>query len=265
MMERTTDDEELSVRIVVTGGSGGLGSKVVARVRELGHVAIPASRRWGVDLTTGQGLGAALVGADAVVHCASNPVRPGRTDVEGTVQLLGAIATMPQPAHLVHVSIVGCDANPLPYYRAKVRAEEAVLASGLPATVVRATQFHTLVDTIARMATIGRTRLDLDFSAQPVDVSWFARELVDHALGTPPGGAVRARDIAGPELLTVADAAEAVRAHEGRPATRGLRVPTVGRTLRAFADRSNLPGPDARIGGVGFSDWIARQPARAAS
>src|SRR5699024_9625236 len=153
------------------------------------------------------------VGADAVVHCASSPVRPGRTDVEGTVQLLGAIAAMPHPAHLVHVSIVGCDANPLSYYRAKVRAENAVLASGLPVTVVRATQFHTLLDAVARMATIGRTRLDLDFAAQPVDVPWFARELVDHALGTPPAGPVRAREVAGPEQLTVAEAAEAVRTH----------------------------------------------------
>ncbi|HIZ38075.1 MAG TPA: NAD(P)H-binding protein [Candidatus Ruania gallistercoris] len=253
------------MRIVVTGGSGVLGSKVVARVRDLGHLAVPASRRWGVDLTTGQGLAGALTGADAVVHCASNPVRPGRTDVDGTVQLLGAIASMPAPAHLVHVSIVGCDANRLPYYRAKVRAEEAVLGSGLPATVVRATQFHTLLATIARLATIGRTRLDLDFAAQPVDVSWYARELVDHALGTAPPHPVRARDIAGPELLTLAEAADAIRDREGRRPARGLRVPAVGRTLRAFADGSNLPGPDARIGGESFTGWLARGPVRAVS
>ena len=253
------------MRIVVTGGSGVLGSKVVARVRELGHIAIPASRRWGVDLTTGQGLAAALTGSDAVVHCASSPVRPGRTDVEGTVQLLGALAAMPTPAHLVHVSIVGCDANRLPYYRAKVRAEQAVLGSGLPVTVVRATQLHTLVASIARLATIGRTRLDLDFAAQPVDVAWYARELVDHALGTPPTESVRARDIAGPELVTLAEAAGAVREHAGRPSARGLRVPAVGRTLRAFAAGANLPGPDARIGGPGFTEWLAREPARAVS
>ena len=246
------------MRIVVTGGSGGLGSQVVARVRELGHIAVPASRRWGVDLTTGQGLAGALTGADAVVHCASSPVHPARTDVEGTVQLLGALAAMPDPAHLVHVSIVGCHANRLPYYRAKVRAEEAVLGSGLPATVVRATQFHTLVDSIARMASIGRARLDLDFAAQPVEVSWYARELVDHALGTPPAGSVRARDIAGPERVTLAEAAGAIRECEGRRPARGLRVPAVGRTLRAFADGSNLPGPDARIGGAGFTEWLAR-------
>ncbi|WP_147915324.1 SDR family oxidoreductase [Ruania zhangjianzhongii] len=246
------------MRIVVTGGSGVLGSKVVARVRELGHIAIPASRRWGVDLTTGQGLAAALTGSDAVVHCASSPVRPGRTDVEGTLQLLGALASMSPPAHLVHVSIVGCDANQLPYYRAKVRAEEAVLGSGLAATVVRGTQFHTLLASIARVATIGRTRLDLDFSAQPVDVAWYARELVDHALGTPPAGSVRARDVAGPERITLAEAAGAVREHESRPLGRGIRVPALGRTLRAFADGSNLPGPDARIGGVGFTEWLAR-------
>lgn len=253
------------MRIVVTGGSGVLGSKVVARVRDLGHIAVPASRRWGVDLTTGQGVAGALTDADAVVHCASSPMRPGRIDGEGTVQLLGALASMPTPAHLVHVSIVGCEANGLPYYRAKVRAEEAVLGSGLPATVVRATQFHTLVAAIARLATIGRTRLDLDFAAQPVDVAWYARELVDHALGTPPATPVRAREVAGPELVTLAKAADAVHAHVGRRPARGVRVPAVGRTLRAFADGTNLPGPDARIGGAGFTEWLAHRPVSAVS
>ncbi|SEE80361.1 SDR family oxidoreductase [Ruania alba] len=251
------------MRIVVTGGSGQLGSHVVRRVRELGHVAVPASRRWGVNVATGQGLGAALSGADAVVHCASNPWRPRGTDISGTEQLLAAVATMPRPAHVVHVSIVGCDANPYPYYRAKSRAEELVLAAEVPATVVRATQFHPLVATMARASMVGRAHLALDFAAQPVDVSWVARELVDHALATPPSGPVRARDLAGPEVLTVTDAVTAVRAHDGRPRTRGVRVPTLGRTLRAFAERSNLPGADVRIGGRSFTDWLAGQPVAA--
>lgn len=251
------------MRVVVTGGSGALGSKVVARIRELGHLAIPVSRRWGVDLTTGQGLNAALTGADAVVHCASNPMHARRTDVGGTAQLLGALAGMPTPAHLVYVSIVGCDQNPYAYYRAKARAEELILGSQLPATVVRATQFHTLVASIARMSTLGRVRLDLDMAAQPVDAGWFARELVDHALGTPPDGGVRARDIAGPERLTVGEAVAAL-SHEDAAPARTVRIPPVGRTLRAFAEGTNLPGPDARIGGIGFAEWAAehRRPSR---
>ncbi|UFU06663.1 SDR family oxidoreductase [Ruania halotolerans] len=251
------------MRIVVTGGSGQLGSEVVRRVRELGHVAVPASRRWGVNVTTGQGLGAALTGADAVVHCASSPWRPRATDTGGTEQLLAAVAAMPRPAHVVHVSIVGCDANPYPYYRAKTAAEELVMAAAVPATVVRATQFHTLVAALARASTLGRAHLALDAAAQPVDVGWVARELVDHALGSPPAGAVRALDLAGPEVLTVSEAVSAVRDHDGRPRTRAVRMPTLGRTLRAFAQRSNLPGPGAVVGGPSFTDWLAGQPAPA--
>lgn len=250
------------MRVVVTGGSGALGSRVVARVRELGHLAVPVSRRWGVDLNTGQGLNAALTGADVVVHCASNPMRARRTDVGGTAQVLGALAIMPVPAHLVYASIVGCDLNPYPYYRAKARAEELILGSELPATVVRATQFHTLVASMARMTTIGHTRLDLDVSAQPIDPAWYARELVDHALGGSPSHGVRARDIAGPEQVTVGQAVAVLGAQQDPP-HHTVRIPTLGRTLRSFAQGTNLPGPDARIGGAGFSDWVAAQPTRA--
>lgn len=242
------------MRVVVTGGSGALGSQVVARIRHLGHVAIPVSRRWGVDLRTGQGLTAALIGADAVVHCASSPMRPRRTDVGGTAQLLGALAAMPNPAHLVYVSIVGCATNPYPYYRAKTRAEELILGSGTPATVVRATQFHSLIASLARMTRLGRTGLDMDVAVQPVDAGWFARELVDHALGTPPREAVRARDIAGPEQVTVAQVVNILA--DGKDAPAGVvRAPAIGGALRSFAAGTNLPGPDVRIGGIGFTQW----------
>src|SRR5699024_10178811 len=125
---------------------------------------------------------------------------------------------------------------------------------------VRATQFHTLVASIARMSTLGRVRLDLDMTAQPVDAGWFARELVDHALGTPPSGGVRARDIAGPQRLTVGEAVTALSQEDATP-FRAVRIPPVGRTLRAFAEGTNLPGPDARIGGMTFHEWAAEHPA----
>src|SRR5699024_8378450 len=180
-------------------------------------------------------------------------------DVGGTAQLLGALAGMPTPAHLVYVSIVGCDQNPYAYYRAKTRAEELILGSELPATVVRATQFHTLVASIARMSTLGRVRLDLDMAAQPVDAGWFARELVDHALGTPPDGGVRAGAPPGPDAPPWDGPAHACP-NETPPPARAVRSPPVGRTLRAFAEGANLPGPDARIGGIGFAEWAAEHP-----
>ena len=249
------------MRIVVTGGSGVLGSKVVARVRELGHIAIPASRRWGVDLTTGQGLAAALTGSDAVVHCASSPVRPGRTDVEGTVQLLGALAAMPTPAHLVHVSIVGCDANRLPYYRAKVDSEDALARSGVNATIVRATQFHALAAVLGGAFRLGPLSFSLgDMRIQPVDIEWVAERLAQHAVGPAPSGFTRATDLAGPTAYDARQIADLLAAHDRRRPPRVLRVPPLGEVLRGFSEARIVPGPGAETGGRTFEEWLEAQP-----
>lgn len=249
------------MRVLVTGGSGTLGSEVVAELRRRGHEPRPASRRSGVDLATGQGVAQALAAVDAVVHCATRPQRARAVDVQGTLRLAAEAAGQPTPPHVVYVSIVGCDANPFPYYRAKAEAEALLADAGLPVTVVRATQFHPFAASVARALTFGPIALSLgDMAVQPADVSWVAARLADVVTGPAPSGLRRATDLAGPELLDLADVAAALRRHRGAASPRVVRVPPVGGILRAFSDRTNIPGHPVEIGGRGFSEWLRAQP-----
>lgn len=250
------------MRVVVTGGAGTLGRAVVASLAARGVDAVPASRRTGVDLATGAGLMAVLAGAHAVVHCATSPLHPRRVDLEGTRRLADAVRTGGS-AHLVYVSIVGCDANPYRYYRLKHAAEQVLEDSELPATVVRATQFHSLIATLARAARpLGTGIAVRGVAAQPCEVTWVAEVLADAATGPVPDGCSRAPDLAGPERLTLPDAIRTVAAHDGHPRTRVLTLPPVGSVAQAFAAGSNLPGREARLGGSSFRSWLAGQPAR---
>jgi uncharacterized protein YbjT (DUF2867 family) len=142
-------------RILVTGGSGVLGRDVVrlllaagneVRVlsRRPGRADDPAAAEWTVgDLRTGAGLDEALRGVQGVVHCASNPRRP-RQDLEAAHNLIAAARRAGSP-HLIYVSIVGVDQVPYGYYRVKLEVERLIEQSGLPWTVLRATQFHDLL------------------------------------------------------------------------------------------------------------------------
>ena len=251
------------MRVLVTGGSGRLGSEVVAELRRRGHEATSASRRSGVDLTTGEGVTEALANVDAVVHCATRPQRARAVDVEGTRRLAAEAARRPSPPHVVYVSIVGCDANPFPYYRAKAQAETLLATADLPVTVVRATQFHPFAAAVARALTLGPVALSLgDMAVQPADVPWVASRLVDAATGPAPSGFRRATDLAGPELLSMADVSGALRRHRGAAPPRVVRIPPVGGILQAFSNRTNIPGPSVEIGGRSFSEWLQAQPQR---
>lgn len=251
------------MKALVVGGAGALGKRVVAELRARGVEATAASRRSGVDLTTGAGLDQALAGVDTIVHCATNPLKAKAVDVRGTQHLANAVAAQRQPAHLVYISIVGCDANPYPYYRAKTAAEEAIRASGVPATVVRATQFHSLTAQIAKGLTVGPLAFSLgDMASQSVDVDWVAARLADYSAGPRPQGLVRSRELAGPRAIALGEAAALVREHVGRGAPRVLRIPPLGGTLRAFSNGSNLPQGDPEIGGTTFEKWLAAQPRR---
>lgn len=255
------------MRIVVTGGSGDLGSRVVRALTERGHEAVPASRRTGVDLTTGAGLRDALVAADAVVHCATNPAKAAAVDVAGTRLLSDAVAqeglrTGSSAPHLVSVSIVGCDRNPYAYYRAKYDSELAIELAGVPATIVRATQFHALAGFITRALHVGPLDITIgDMAVQSVDIDWVATRLADHAEGTRPTGFTRAVDLAGPEVLTLPELAQLVAEHNGSSTRhRTLRLPAVGGILRAFAGRTQVPSGPVETGGRSFTEWLAAQP-----
>lgn len=246
--------------VLVTGGSGTLGRRVVA---ELAARSVPArvlSRSAATavgtavtvpgNLATGLGLGEATRGVRAVVHCATRPTRVRAVDIEGTKRLLLALRLASPQAHLVYVSIVGCDANPLPYYRAKAAAETAVDLSPTPASVVRATQFHELVRRLAARSNFRVAGLSVrGLRFQPCDPAYVAARLVDVALGPR---LQRRLDLAGPQVLTFTQAVRAVTGVD-----RVLELPPVGAVLRAFATGSNLPGPAAQVGGRSFQDWLA--------
>ena len=248
------------MRVVVTGGAGDLGARVVAQILDRGHEAVPASRRVGVDLTTGDGLEAVLSGADAVVHCADDPSQGDAVTVYGTRRLADAAAA--HGLHLVHISIVGIDNHPLAYYRRKLRAEQGIAAAGGPATVLRATQFHSLAAFFARSLTKGPITFVVgEMAFQPVDTDHVAARLADIALGPRPTAHVRARDLAGPDVLTVPELATLVRAHRDGSPPHVVHLPSVGRVMKAFAARANVPeAGTAETGGRTFADWLVRQP-----
>jgi uncharacterized protein YbjT (DUF2867 family) len=214
-----------------------------------------------VDLASGAGVERALEGADAAVHCATDPLHPKAVDVGGARRVSELFARSRRRPHLVSVSIVGCDLVPYPYYRAKAAAEDVIAASGAGATVVRATQFHGLAASISRALTLGRVALTLgDLALQPVDITFVASRLADHAEQPAPPEPTRTTDLAGPDVLTGAELAARLRAHDGRTPPRVVRLPPVGAVLRALSAGTNLPQGDYESGGIPFDAWLASQP-----
>ncbi|NHN54574.1 NAD(P)H-binding protein [Calidifontibacter sp. DB0510] len=251
--------------VLVTGAAGTLGRDVVAElqrsqvpVRALAHTSEPPE---GVvtapgDLTTGVGLAEAVTDIGAVIHCATGE----SVDVDGTRRLADACAA--QGVRLVHVSIVGCWDNPLPYYRTKAQSETEVVASGAPHAIVRATQFHSLVRTLFGPRH-GVSVSSRGLRAAPCDTAWVARVLVDVALEDRLP--VEPIELAGPEVLTAREIAVLTAHVTGEPLRRHLQVPAVGGIMRAFARGSNLPGPGARRGGRTYAAWLAAQTGAARS
>lgn len=249
--------------VLVTGGTGTLGQAVVAEltrsqvpVRVLTRHARIADRDFAGDLTTGAGLAEALDDVQAVIHCATNPKAPQDVDVEGTRRLTQAMSEHSPEAHLVHVSILGALSNPLPYYRAKVAAETIVTGWDGPRTIVRATQFHQLLETLTKMSVgpFGLGISGLRFAS--VDPVFVAGRLVDYALSDPRSEPL---ELAGPETHTAREIAVLTARIKGTRPPRLVPIPAVGAVLKALARGSNLPGPDAERGGLPYAEWLGHQ------
>ncbi|WUL71882.1 SDR family oxidoreductase [Amycolatopsis sp. NBC_00345] len=207
------------------------------------------------DLRTGRGVNTALAGADVVVHCATDYwATDYRREVETVRTLVEAARWAGTLPHLVYVSIVGVDRVPLGYYRAKLAAEELIAGSGLPYTILRATQFHALVRTILA----GAARLPVvpapNWRFQPVDVRDVAGRLAELAVGDPAG---RVPDFGGPEVRPAADLARAVLAASGR-SRRVLPVRLPGKLFGAYAAGGNL-APDHADGVITFDQYLAER------
>jgi uncharacterized protein YbjT (DUF2867 family) len=205
------------VTTLVTGASGDLGRRVMARLGSEGR----AAGRKGplvLDLATGAGLADAVAGAETVLHCASSAFGdPGAVDVAGTRRLVEAVRAT--GGHLVYISIVGIERLPSAYYNAKLAAE-AIVETAPRFTLLRATQFHTLLDRGFRF--LHRLPLALvpwGVPMHPVDADDVADRLVALAAGPPAG---RVRDLGGPEIADLWTWAQRWRALRSR---RALAIP----------------------------------------
>ena len=138
-----------------------------------------------MDLQTGARLRSVLAEADGVVHCASHPLQSRAVDLDGTRRMIEVLRDLDRRPHLVYISIVGVDRVRYPYYRAKYATEIALERSGFPVTVLRATQFHSLVATLCRTFTLGPVAVvPRGFRSQSVDVDLVAERLADLAART---------------------------------------------------------------------------------
>src|SRR5437762_6837869 len=246
------------MKIVVIGGTGLIGTKLVKNLRELGHEVLAASPKSGVNTFTGEGLPEALTGAQIVVDVANAPEWEDKAVLEffetAGRNLLSAEAAAGVRHHLA-LSIVGADRLPASgYLRAKVAQENLIKASKIPFTIVRSTQFFEFVKGIAQSATEGQTVRLSSGMMQPIAADDVAAALTDVAVAEPLNSII---EIAGPEPIRMD---EFVRRFLS--ATRDPRKVITDVHARYFGaelnDQSLTPGGKARLAPTHFADWLSR-------
>jgi len=252
------------MKIVIIGGTGRIGSKVVTLLRERRHQAVPASPESGVNTLTGQGLAEVLAGAAVVVDVSNSPSFEDAAVLKffetSTTNLLAAEAAA-GVSHHVALSIVGIDGAPdSGYFRAKVAQETLIRNSSIPYSIVRATQFFEFFKSIADEATDGNTVRIAPVLFQPIAADDVAKALSRVAVSAPVNGIV---EIAGPQQFRFD---EFIRL--GLRARQDPRVVAADPQARYFGtelgERTLVPGADARLGDIRFEDWLAQSAVHAA-
>jgi uncharacterized protein YbjT (DUF2867 family) len=252
---------------LVTGGTGTLGRLVVPLLRDAGckvrvlsrhsHKAEEGSEYVIGDLATGEGIEAAVDGAELILHLAGS----NKGDEDKARHLVRA-ASRTGARHLVYISVVGADRIPVVsgvdramfgYFASKLAAERVIAGSGLPWTTLRATQFHDLMLTTARqMARLPVVPVPSGFRFQPIDAGEVADRLVELALGTPAG---LVPDIAGPKVYGMADLVRGyLRARRKHRLLIPVRLP--GKAARAYRAGANLT-PERAVGRRTWEEFLA--------
>jgi uncharacterized protein YbjT (DUF2867 family) len=247
------------MKLVVIGGSGLIGSRVVQQLRERGHDALAASPATGVDTVTGEGLAEALRGADVVVDLANSPSFEADAALHffrTAGQNLLAAEAAAGVRHHVALSVVGTERlTESGYFRAKLAQEELVTGSGIPYSLVRATQFFPFVPAIADLSTVdGQVHLPPAL-IQPVSPDDVATTVADVALGEPLGGL---REVAGPEAVPLDALVRDTLRRSGDPRP-VVADPDARYSGARLTERTLLPGPDAVIGRTRYADWLQPQ------
>jgi uncharacterized protein YbjT (DUF2867 family) len=249
----------MSAPILVTGGTGMIGSRTVPLLQAADREVRILSRRGGQDspgvthvqgdTVAGTGLAEALEGVEVVLHLAG-----GAKGDDVAARNLATAASQAGVRHLVLISVVGADAMPIGYFRAKADAERAFADSGVPWTILRAAQLHEFVLPVVR----GMSRLPLlpvpgGLRFEPVHVEEVAARLAELALSSPAG---RVADITGPEVLDVRRLADAYVEATGRRHSRGLPVRIPGAVGRAYRAGSNLASAPVQRGTRSWADFL---------
>ncbi|MER5936579.1 MULTISPECIES: SDR family oxidoreductase [unclassified Streptomyces] len=247
------------MKVVVIGGTGLIGSKLVGKLEEHGHEAVAAAPNTGVNTLTGEGLAEVLKGASVVVDVSNSPSWEDDAVMNffrtSTTNLLKAEAEA-GVTHHVALSVVGTDRlQDSGYFRAKQAQEELIKASGMPYSIVHATQFFEFIKGIADISTDGDTVRLPAAKFQPMYSDDVAAAVGRTAVGTPVNGVV---ENAGPDVFQLDELIRKTLAAENDPRTvvTDPHAPYSGAELQ---ETTLLPGPDAQIAPTKLSDWLARQ------
>lgn len=245
------------MKVVVIGGTGLIGSKLVSKLSNHGHEAVAASPNTGVNTLTGEGLAEVLQGADVVVDVSNSPSFEAAKVMEFFKTSTGNLLAVEKAAgvkHHVALSVVGTDRlTDSAYFRAKVAQEDLIRQSAMPYSIVHATQFFEFVNSIAASATDGNMVRLAPVLIQPMSADDVAGAVGRVAVGPPLNGSV---EVAGPkewrldELVRVGLASR----HDPRVVVSDPSAVYFGAQLQ---ERSLLPNEGARLGETQFEDWLA--------
>ena len=246
------------MKIVVIGGSGLIGTKLVNKLRERGHEVVAASPTSGVNTITGEGLAEALAGAQVVVDVANSPSFEDTAVLaffETSGRNLLAAEAAAGVGHHVALSVVGTDRLlQSGYFRAKMAQEDLIKASKVPYTILRSTQFFDFMGGIAQSATDGQTVRLSPALMQPVVSDDVAAALADVTLGAPVNGTI---ELAGPEQFRLDELVRRFLSanQDARQVVADVHARYFGAELN---DQSLIPGDNPRIAPTRFEDWLSR-------
>jgi uncharacterized protein YbjT (DUF2867 family) len=246
------------MKIVINGGTGRIGSKVVAILRQGGHEVVAASPQGGINSVTGEGLQQAMTGAQVVVDLANSPSFEDQAVLEffeASGRNLHAAEALTGVRHHVALSIVGADRSPdNGYFRAKVAQEKLVEASGIPYTIIRSTQFMEFLGGIADSGTEGNVVRLSPGLFQPIAADDVAAMVADVALAAPRNAIL---EIAGPERAPFDEVvARYLKAVGDRRAV--VRDPEARYFGGRVEERSLVPLGEARLGRIALEEWLRR-------
>jgi len=248
------------VKIVVVGGTGLIGSKVVEKLRQRGHEVVAAAPNTGVNTITGEGLGDALAGAQVVIDVSNSLSMEDHAAMEFFQTESRNLIAAEESAHVKHhvaLSVVGTDRlQDSGYFRAKLAQENLIKSSPIPYTVVHATQFFEFVRSIAQSSTEGNTVRVPPVLFQPMAADDVASEVAEAAIAEPVNGVI---EIAGPEMFTLDEAVRKVLEldHDTREV---IADPNANYYGIKVAEKALVPGPKPHLGSTRLDWWLTHVP-----